>query len=107
MNTVEGKFTIATPQDNLFVRLFDFYGLTGIQPHPQLPAGDISFLEGIPAIGSKSGLRITPRPQMYGPAGETNEFSGEQKRTLYFFFGLAPSDRVNNFVMPKVNVLTD
>jgi hypothetical protein len=44
---------------------------------------------------------------MYGPAGETNEFSGEQKRTLYFFFGLAPSDRVNNFVMPKVNVLTD
>jgi hypothetical protein len=107
MNTVEGKFTIATPQDNLFVRLFDFYGLTAIQPHPQLPAGDISFLEGIPAIGSKSGLRITPRPQMYGPAGETNEFSGEQKRTLYFFFGLAPSDRVNNFVMPKVNVLTD
>lgn len=107
MNTVEGKFTIATPQEDLFVRLFDFYGLSGIQPHPALPVGDISFLEGIPAVGSKLGLRITPRPQMYGPAGEMNEFAGEQKRTLYFFFGLEPSDKPNNFVMPKVNILTD
>ena len=107
MNTVEGKFIVATPQENLFVRLFDFYGLTGIKPHPDLPIGNISFLEGIPAIGSKLGMRITPRPEMYGPAGQMNEFNGEQKRTLYFFFGLAPSEKQNNFVMPKVNILTD
>jgi hypothetical protein len=107
MNTVEGKFTIASPQEDLFVRLFDFYGLTGIKPHPDLPLGNISFLDGIPAIGSKLGMRITPKPEMYGPAGDMNVFAGEKKRTLFFFFGLAPSDKANNFVMPKVNILTD
>jgi hypothetical protein len=108
MNTVEGKFTIATPQENLFVRLFDFYGLTGTKPHPDLPVGDISFLDGIPAIGSKLGLRITPKPEMYGPAGETNQFNGEQKRTLYFFFGSPETAGENNqFIMPKENILTD
>jgi hypothetical protein len=44
---------------------------------------------------------------MYGPAGDMNVFAGEKKRTLFFFFGLAPSDKANNFVMPKVNILTD
>ena len=108
MNTVEGKFTIATAQENLFVRLFDFYGLTGNKPHPDLPVGDISFLDGIPAIGSKLGLRITPKPEMYGPAGETNQFNGEQKRTLYFFFGSPETAGENNqFIMPKENILTD
>ncbi|MEO5910523.1 MAG: glycoside hydrolase family 2 TIM barrel-domain containing protein, partial [Pelobium sp.] len=106
MNTVEGKFTIATPQEDLFVRLFDFYGLTGVKPSPDLPKGDISFLDGIPAIGSKLGMKITPHPERYGPQGETNEFSGEQKRTLYFYFGLMPSAKPN-FVMPKENILTD
>ena len=108
LNTVEGKFTVATSQEDLFVRLFNFYGLTGIKPHPSLPIGDISFLEGIPAIGSKLGLKITPHPEVYGPAGEMNVFSGEQKRTLWFYFGLQQQGEANNqFVMPKENVLTD
>ncbi|HTN19971.1 MAG TPA: glycoside hydrolase family 2 TIM barrel-domain containing protein [Pelobium sp.] len=108
LNTVEGKFTVATPQENMFVRLFDFYGLTGIKPHPSLPIGDISFLDGIPAIGSKLGLRITPHPEIYGPAGDMNEFKGEQKRTLWFYFGLQQQGEANNqFVMPKENILTD
>lgn len=106
MNTVEGKFTIATAQPDMFVRLFNFYGLTGIDPGPELPKGDISFLDGIPAIGSKLGMKITPHPERYGPEGEMNVFNGEQKRTLYFYFGLAPTDKPN-FVMPKENILTD
>ncbi|MCB0535831.1 MAG: hypothetical protein KDD14_26745, partial [Saprospiraceae bacterium] len=36
-NTVEGKFLVASPQEGLFVRLFDFYGLSGPVPHPALP----------------------------------------------------------------------
>ncbi|MXV52279.1 glycoside hydrolase family 2 [Pedobacter sp. HMF7647] len=108
MNTVEGKFLVGTPDDELYVRLFDFYGLTGLKPHPDLPKGDISFLDGIPAIGSKLGMRITPHPENYGPAGEMNEFSGEKRRTLYFYFGLQKGDNNSRqFVMPKENILTN
>lgn len=108
MNTVEGKFTIATLQEDMFVRLFDFYAISGIKPHPSLPIGDISFLEGIPAIGSKLALRISANPERYGPAGEMNVFSGEQKRTLWFYFGLQqPGEENNQFVMPSENILTD
>ncbi|RKD12849.1 glycoside hydrolase [Pelobium manganitolerans] len=107
-NTVEGKFIVATPQENMYLRLFDFYGLTGIKPHPALPAGDISFLDAIPAIGSKLGLKITPHPERYGPAGEPAEFNGETKRTLWFYFGLQQQDEENKqFVMPTENILTD
>jgi hypothetical protein len=53
---MEGKFTIASPDDNLFVRLFQFYAINGATPHPTLPIGDISFLDAIPAVGSKMGL---------------------------------------------------
>ncbi|MCC2547472.1 glycoside hydrolase family 2 [Hymenobacter sp. BT175] len=93
LNTVEGKFLVASPDPGLFVRRFDFYGLSGIVPQPRLPAGNLSFLDAIPPIGTKLGLRIDPNPQNLGPASELNHFRGEtRKRTLYFYFGLAPSD---------------
>ena len=93
MNTVEGKFLIASPDKNLFIRRFNFYGLTGIKPTPGLPVGDLSFLDAIPPIGTKLGLNIDPNPKNLGPNSETNHFSGAPiKRTLYFYFGLPPTN---------------
>ena len=93
MNTVEGKFLIASPDNGLFIRRFNFYGLTGIKPTPGLPTGNISFLDAIPPIGTKLGLNIDPNPKNLGPASELNHLSGAPtKRTLYFYFGLPPAD---------------
>ncbi|WP_426059808.1 glycoside hydrolase family 2 protein [Hymenobacter sp. B1770] len=93
MNTVEGKFLIASPDKGLFIRRFNFYGLSGIKPAPGLPNGDISFLDAIPPIGTKLGLNIDNNPKNLGPDSETNHLSGApMKRTLFFYFGLAPAD---------------
>ncbi|QJD94879.1 glycoside hydrolase family 2 [Mucilaginibacter robiniae] len=108
MNTAEGKFTIASPDDNLYVRLFDFYGLSGAKPAPALPAGDISFLDRIPPIGGKLAFNISNNTTALGPLSEPNKVNGLTKRTLYFYFGL-PKAAVENhqFTMPKENILTD
>ena len=87
-STVEGKFYVASKDTGLFVRLFDFYGLTGIKPHPELPRGNISFLDCIPPIGSKLALNINYNTASLGPASELTRFSGPVKRTLYFYFGM-------------------
>ena len=51
LSTVEGKFYIASPDAGLFVRLFDFYALSSAgTPHPEIPVGDISFLDCVPPI---------------------------------------------------------
>ncbi|MBE9599770.1 glycoside hydrolase family 2 [Pedobacter sp. MC2016-24] len=108
MNTVQGKFTIASPDDDLFVRLFNFYGLSGVASYPQLPVGDISFLDAIPPIGSKLALNVTPDAKNLGPLGELNHINGTKKRTLLFYFGLPKPDGDNKqFTMPKENILTN
>lgn len=89
LNTVEGKIYIATPQAGMFVRLFDFNGLTtngGV--YPPLPVGDISFLEGIPPIGTKLAMGVTSNAAVYGQMGEPNRFNGPLRRTLYIHFGM-------------------
>ncbi len=86
-NTVEGKFLVASKEDDLFVRLFEFYGLPGIEPHPPLPPGDISFLDRIPPIGTRMGTRINTRTETLGPESRTNEVNNTFERTLYFYFG--------------------
>ncbi|SHK77567.1 glycoside hydrolase family 2 protein [Hymenobacter psychrotolerans] len=88
MNTVEGKFLIASPDKGLFVRLFDFYGLSGVVPHPALPVGNLSFLDAIPPLGTKLALNIDTNTKNLGPSGELNHLTGTTRRTLYFFFGL-------------------
>jgi beta-galactosidase/beta-glucuronidase len=90
-NTVEGKFLVACRDENVFVRLFEFYSLPGMEPHPDLPAGDISFLDNIPPTGSKMSTRINARPQTMGPAGESNKVDLSYKRSLYFYFGALPT----------------
>jgi hypothetical protein len=91
MNTVEGKFLVASPDKGLFVRLFDFYGLSGVKPSPALPIGNLSFLETIPPLGTKLALNIDANTKNLGPNSELNHVSGPSKRTLYFFFGLPKS----------------
>jgi hypothetical protein len=87
-NTVEGKFYVASKDTGLYVRLFDFYGLTGVKPFPELPAGNISFLDCIPAMGTKLALNISSNTSALGPQSEPTKINGPVKRTLYFYFGL-------------------
>lgn len=88
MNTVQGKFYIASQDTGLYVRLFDFYGLNDVRPNPGLPAGTLSFLDAIPPIGTKLALNINNNTRSLGPISEPNEIRGSRKRTLYFYFGM-------------------
>lgn len=106
LNTVEGKFTVASPGNGLYLRLFDFYGLSGVRPHPDLPPGNLSFLDCIPPIGTKLALNISYNTSQLGPQSEPNKISGPIKRTLYFYFGLPkPDNNKKQFTMPEVNDL--
>lgn len=91
-NTVEGKFYVASKDGGLNIRLFDFYGLTGVKPHPELPAGNISFLDCIPPIGTKLALNINYNTAALGPQSELTKIRGPVKRSLFFFFGLPQTD---------------
>ena len=88
LSTVEGKLYIACKDTGLFVRLFDFYALSGPKPHPELPIGNISFLDCIPPIGTKLATGLNTNTKALGPQSELNHLSGSKKRTLYFYFGL-------------------
>jgi hypothetical protein len=89
LSTVEGKLYIASKDSGLFVRLFDFYALSAAaKPHPEIPVGNISFLDCIPPIGTKLATGLTTNTKVYGPMSELNHVSGSKKRTLYFYFGM-------------------
>ncbi len=89
LSTVEGKLYIASPDAGLFVRLFDFYALSSAnKPHPEIPVGNISFLDCIPPIGTKLATGLTTNTKVYGPMSELNHLNGSKKRTLHFYFGL-------------------
>ncbi len=87
-NTDYGKFTVVANEEDLFVRLFHFYGISGPQNYPVQPVGDISFLDGIPPIGTKLAMGISNDTWNLGPAGELNKMEKPVKRTLFFYFGL-------------------
>jgi len=87
-NTVDGKFTVVAQEDDLFVRLFNFWGLSGPKNYPALPTGDISFLDGIPPVGTKLAMGISNDTWNLGPAGMLNKMEKPVKRRLYFYFGL-------------------
>jgi hypothetical protein len=87
-NTVDGKFTVVAQEDDLFVRLFNFYGISGPKNYPELPVGDISFLDAISPIGTKLAMGISNDTWNLGPMGELNKMDKPVKRTLYFYFGL-------------------
>jgi len=103
-NTIEGRFYVASQEENLFVRLFDFYGITGLESYPKLPAGNISFLDCIPPIGTKLATNITKNSAVYGPQSELTEMSKPVTRKLYFYFGLPAVSKSNeNYSRPSVD----
>ena len=87
--TAEGKMVMVSEQDDLFVRLFDFYALSNSPDgHPTLPAGNVSFLDVIPPIGTKMATGLSRRTSRLGPGSEWTKMSGLKERTLYFYFDL-------------------
>ncbi|MGG9963060.1 glycoside hydrolase family 2 protein [Ferruginibacter sp. SUN106] len=105
LSTVQGKLYIASKDSGLFVRLFDFYALSdAAKPHPELPTGNISFLDAIPPIGTKLAMGLTTNTKVYGPQSELNHLSGSKKRTLYFYFGMPKtSDSKETYSRPAVD----
>ena len=88
LNTAEGNILMVNEDKDLYVRLFDFAGLTDANLSPELPKGDISFLDAIPPIGTKMSTGLTRNASIYGPQSETNHLKGTKKRTLHFYFGM-------------------
>lgn len=88
--TDQQQFTVVTENEDIFLRLFTPAWKTD-QWHnyePFFPGGDISFMQGIPAIGTK-----TQRKETTGPMGEKNIFYDYEKEperalklVLYFDF---------------------
>ena len=88
--TRNGRFTVVTETQDLFLRLFTPAWKTD-QWHnyePLFPSGDISFMQGISSIGSK-----TQRNETTGPMGSKNIFYDYEKdparalkMVLYFNF---------------------
>jgi len=105
LSTVQGKLYIASPDEGLFVRLFDFYALSdAIKPHPEVPIGNISFLDCLPPIGTKLAVGLTTNTRVYGPQSELNHLSGSKKRTLYFYFGMPKTtNSKEQYSRPKVD----
>ncbi len=74
--TKNNRFTVATETENLFLRLFTPAWKTD-QWHnyePLFPSGDISFMQGISSIGTK-----TQRNETTGPMGLKNIFYDYEK----------------------------
>jgi hypothetical protein len=105
LSTVEGKLYIASKDPGLYVRLFDFYALSsGNKPHPEIPVGNISFLDCIPPIGTKLATGLTTNTRVYGPQSELNHLNGSTKRSLYFYFGLPKTtDSRESYSRPAVD----
>jgi hypothetical protein len=89
LSTAQGKILMATEDKDLFLRLYDFFGITGPKSYPELPVGDISFLDCIPPVGSKLAMGLTTDASVYGPAGKPTEMSGVKKHKLWFYFGIS------------------
>jgi hypothetical protein len=83
LHTTEGNLTVVADTEDLFLRLFT----PRFGPDPRFtavpfPAGDISFLDAIPPIGTK----FDP-PANLGPESQPNVAAGDYQRTLYLRFG--------------------
>ncbi len=89
IQTKELPVTIFTSTPDLFLHLFTPSAATNLRGvrggmTPAFPSGNISFLHGISAIGTKFSSS-----QAEGPQGEKNVYSGEPVTgTVYFRFGL-------------------
>ena len=87
IDVVGGRFYVASQEENLFLRMLNFYASDGAEPHPVLPKGNLSFLDHIPALGTRVAININQRAAGFGPMSQPNEVNGAYTRTLYFYFG--------------------
>ncbi len=90
LNTLDGKIRVVTADRDVFFRLFEFYAFPAPTLYPDLPAGDLSFMDAIPPIGTKMSTRINAGAESTGPQGAPNELNGTFSHTLYFDFGILP-----------------
>ena len=88
--TSNNRFTVVSETEGLFLRLFTPAWKTDAWHNyePLFPSGDLSFMQGISSIGSK-----TQRNETTGPMGEKNSFYDYEKDpkralkiSLYFNF---------------------
>jgi hypothetical protein len=91
LSTAQGKIYMASEDNGLYLRLYDFYGITGPKSYPLLPPGDISVLDCIPPVGSKLAMGLTTDASVYGPEGKPTEMQGIKAHTLWFYFGIPDS----------------
>jgi hypothetical protein len=89
VETKELPITIVSGTSDLFLHLFTpeaaKYSVRGVRGtiNPTFPSGNISFLHGISAIGTKF-----TNAEVEGPQSQQNSYSGETLTgTLYFSFG--------------------
>ncbi len=90
LNTLDGKILVACPENDLFVRLFRFHAFPEPTLSPELPPGDLSFLDAIPPVGTKMSTRLNASAGSTGPHGNPNHLEGTYTHTLYFNFGILP-----------------
>ncbi|HYN94205.1 MAG TPA: glycoside hydrolase family 2 TIM barrel-domain containing protein [Pilimelia sp.] len=82
LRTSQGTITMVTPNEGVFLRLFTpANGPSPMTATAPYPAGGISFLDGIPAIGNKfhTASQLGPESQLYVA-------TGEYRRTVHFRF---------------------
>ncbi len=81
--TDASPITMITPDDDTFLRLLTpHYATDSGNAVAVFPEGDLSFLQGISAIGNKFS-----KPETAGPEGELNSVHGTYKGTVSFLFG--------------------
>ena len=94
INSKSQSFVVATETQDVFLRLFTpeyAQNVYEARTSPSFPSQDISFMQAIPAIGSK-----TNQPERLGPSGQKNIFFDygtfdnwklrSKKMTLFFNF---------------------
>jgi hypothetical protein len=82
-STEEGDITIVNGSDDLYLGVYrPNNGQDPMRTRINVPETGISFLHGIPAIGTKG-----QRPEDLGPQGQRNRASGTYKGKVYFHFG--------------------
>ncbi|MFC9915452.1 glycoside hydrolase family 2 TIM barrel-domain containing protein [Streptomyces sp. NPDC059862] len=82
LHTTAGRITMISEDENLYLRLFTpRFGPDPRHTAPPFPKGDLSFLDAIPAIGTKFDA-----PSALGPSGGPTTATGDYGRTLYFSF---------------------
>lgn len=88
VQTTEQPITIVTPATNLFLRVLTPPATDQANTYkdPPFPAGGISLLNGIPAIGNKFALAGN-----MGPASQTNVATGLYSGQASFYFGPLPA----------------